>query len=176
VVTLFGKVNVRPISRKLLALSSAVGLAVNTACYTYVPHSSGDAPLMADVRVTLNQGGTEALTRFLGPRVRAADGKVASINADGDMAIVVRSVHLVNGIRQPWAGEGLVTFPTAHVASVEVSTLDRRKSYAGAAVAVTVFALAAVALMKGRSGNSQADSSTDGGPLTSRSPLFLFQR
>jgi hypothetical protein len=170
-------VNVRPISRKLLALSSAVGLAVNTACYTYVPRSSGDAPVMADVRVTLNQGGTEALARFLGPRVRAADGKIASINADGDMAIGVTSVQLADGSRQPWAGEGLVTFPKAYVASVEVSTLNRRKSYiAGAAVAVAVVALAALALQGIGGGNGQADSSTDGGPLTSRSPLFLFQR
>jgi hypothetical protein len=131
---------------------------------------------MADVRVTLNQGGTEALTRFLGPRVRAASGKVASINADGDMTIVVASVQLADGSRQSWGGEGLVTFPKAHVASVEVSTLDRRKSYAGAAVAVAVVALAALALLKGRGGNGQADSSPDGGPLTSRSLLFLFER
>ena len=164
----------RPVSRKVLALAGAVGLAVNTGCFAYVPLSSGPAPLSvgADVRVTLTAGGSEDLARFLGPRVHAADGKVESINADGDPTIGVTWVELADGNRQPWMGEGVVTFPKADVANVALRTLNRRKSYIAAAVlAVAVVGLTYVAV-QGGGGNIRDDPGAVD-PFTSRSPAAV---
>lgn len=155
----------------MLALSGAVGLAANSGCYAYVPVSPREAPVSAGaaVRVTLTTGGTEDLARFLGPRVYAVDGSIASINPEGDPVIGVTWVQLVDGTRQPWMGEGVVTVPPADIADVAVHTLDRRKSYVAAAIVGIALATIAYSALQGGGGNIR-DNPGDGTPLGSRSP------
>lgn len=157
--------------RKVLALSGAVGLAVNSGCYAYVPVSPSESPVSvgAVVRVTLTAGGSEDLARFLGPRVSAADGRIASTTADGDPTIAVTWVQLADGSRQPWMGEGVVTFPKADIANVALHTLDRPTSYLVAAVlAIALVTITYVALQGG--GGNIRDDTSGGGPLTSSAP------
>ena len=166
-----------PLSRKLFAVSAALGLASNTACYAYAPLATGSPPTQADVRVTLNAAGTEELARYLGPRVRVADGNIASKSSDGEMTISVSWVQLANGSRQPWTGEGLVTFPKAYVAGVELRTLDRRRSYlAGAALTVALVGTVVLAL-HGWAGLLSSPTDADpGGPLKARTPAGIQPR
>ena len=107
----------------------------------------------AAVRVTLTTGGTDDLGRFLGPRVHAVDGSIASINPEGDPVIGVTWVQLVDGTRQPWMGEGVVTVPPADIADVAVHTLDRRKSYVAAAIVGIALATIAYSALQGGGGN-----------------------
>jgi hypothetical protein len=167
-----GELNLRPVLRKLLALSGAVGLAVNSGCYAYLPVSPSESPASvgAVVRVTLTAAGSEDLARFLGPRVYGADGRIASTTAEGDPTIAVTWVQLGDGSRQPWMGEGVVTFPKADIANVAMHTLDRQKSSLVAAVfAVALFTMTYVALQGG--GGTIRDATSGGGPLTSRAPV-----
>ena len=146
-------------------------MATSSGCYAYVPASPRQAPesVGAGVRVTLTTGGTEDLARFLGPRVYAFDGSVASISAEGDPVIGVTWVQLVDGSRQPWMGQGVVKVPTADIADVAVHTLDRRKSYLAAALVGIALGAIGYAVLKGGGGNIR-DNPGDGNPLTARVP------
>ena len=136
---------------------------MNTACYSFGPPPAGGPPAGADARVQLSSEGTTELARDLGPRVGAVDGKIASVGSDGSLVLAVTWVQLVDGVRQPWTGEGRVTIPKQYVASVEQRTLNRRKSYiAGAAIAGAVL-LVAFQLIKGGGGNGLPETPTDGG-------------
>lgn len=159
--------DLHPVSRNVLALLAAVGVATSSACYTYVPVSPHQERVGSDVRVTLTPAGTEDLARFLGPRVHAVDGSVASINAEGDPAIGVTWVQLVDGSRQPWMGQGVVTVPTAHIADVAVHTLDRPKSYIAAALVGVALGVITYAAIQGGGGNMR-ENPADGNPLSSR--------
>ena len=145
-------------------------MAVNVGCYAYVPVSPRGTPVNpgADVRVTLTAAGTEDLARFLGPRVHAVDGRITSTNPAGDPAIGVTWVQLVDGSRQPWMGEGVVTIPKADMEDVALHTLDRPKSFVAAAIAAAALAALTYAALQGGGGNIR--DNPDSGPLTSRSP------
>jgi hypothetical protein len=93
-------------------------------------------PTGAEVRVQLNNEGTTELARYLGPRVISLDGKLDSLSSDGAMVITVAIVQIADGTSQQWTGEGSVTFPRPYVTSVQLRTLDRRKS--------TIFGIALV--------------------------------
>lgn len=138
-------------------------MALNTACYAYqpVPH-----PLVAAnqrVRVHLTPDGTTELARYLGPQVGVAEGVVASVAADGAVALGVQWVRTTNGIRQAWAGEGTVTVPAAYIGRVEENTLDRRRSaFAAVAIGAAVIGVAVAAL--GIGGADGGPGSGGGGP------------
>ncbi len=144
-------------------------MATSSACYSYVPVSPRQAPerVGTGVRVTLTPGGTEDLARFLGPRVRAFDGSVASISAQGDPAVGVTWVQLVDGSRQPWMGQGVVMVPQADIADVAVHTLDRKRSYVAAALVGIALGALTYAALQGGGGNIR-DNPGDGNPLSSR--------
>lgn len=157
----------------MLALSAAAGVAVNLGCYSYVPVSQRSAPerVGAVVRVTLTADGTEELARFLGPRVHAVEGSVESVNGNGDPIIEVTWVQLLDGGRQPWMGEGVVTVPQRDIAAVAVHTFDRPRSYTAAAVIAVALATIAYAALQG-GGGSPRDTPGDGGPLSARRPAI----
>ena len=76
----------------------------------------------------------------------------------------VQWVELADGVRQQWAGEGVVTFPAAYVTSVKESTLNRRQTtLAGIALVVALVAIAAAALGVGGSGGGPG-TGTDSPP------------
>ena len=114
--------------------------------------------------MTLTPTGTENLARFLGPRVYSADGTVASISPTGDPVVGVTWVQLVDGTRQPWSGEGVVTFPSSAVTAVSIRKLARPKTYMAAALIVIALGAIAVTSLKGGGGNIR-DTPGDGNPL-----------
>jgi hypothetical protein len=87
------------------------------------------------------------LARFLGPLVAEAEGTLSSVAAEGALVVGVDFVKHVNGMREPWNGEGLVTFPRAYVTAVSERQYQRGKSItAGAVLAAALVAVAAIAL------------------------------
>ncbi|HEU4890755.1 MAG TPA: hypothetical protein VFT47_04355, partial [Vicinamibacterales bacterium] len=62
---------------------AASWLALTQACYSFVPLVEGTQPAPGQrVRVMLNQQGTTELARYLGPRVKVAEG-VFSVSQQG---------------------------------------------------------------------------------------------
>jgi hypothetical protein len=103
--------------------------------------------------VTLTSEGTVEMARFLGPRVVMAEGLLTELRGDGGMAVSVDFVQTADGLRQPWTGEGIITFPRAYVSAVKERTFLRRQSYvAGAAMAAGLVAIAIFALSVGGAG------------------------
>ena len=153
--------------RKVLAVSGAAGLALHSGCYAYVPAATGAPPAAgAEIRVQLNADGTTELARYLGPRVSSVDGKLSSVSSDGAMVIAPASVQIADGARQQWTGEGLVTLPSAYVATVRLRTLDRpRSTVAAAAIGGSIVAIAAILLRGIGSGGASGAGGSDGGPI-----------
>lgn len=146
-------------------MSGAVGLALDTACYSYLSVPTGALPPSAEVRVLLNSTGTTELARYLGPRVSAVDGTLATVGGDGAMGVAPSWVQIADGARQPWSGEGLVTIPRAYVNDVQRRTLNRRQTTISAiALAVTLVVTAVIALRAG--GAKGAPDASGGGPPT----------
>ena len=136
-----------------------VALALNTACYAYQP---AVRPLVSGpqkIRLHLTPEGTTELARYLGPRVAVADGSVARVAPDGAIALTVEWVQTVDGVRQPWTGEGIVTFPAAYVSGVEESVLSRRQTTLAAIVLTAGVIAIAVAALR----STASKGVTDGG-------------
>jgi hypothetical protein len=93
------------------------------------------------------------MARFLGPRVIVAEGRLNSIENGGAMILAVDFVQMADGIRQPWSGEGVVTFPPAYISQVSERTFLRRQSYvAGTALTTGLIAIAIIAIRTGGAG------------------------
>lgn len=131
----------------------AASLLLLAGCYTYVPVST--TPKVGErVRIALTAEGMTDLARYLGPRVAVAEGTLNSNGGDA-MVVAVDFVQLIDGTRQPWSGEGVVSFPTNYVANVRQRTLLRRQSIiAGTGLTAALAAVAIVALKAGSAGGS----------------------
>ena len=148
-------------ARRIALLTGAAALAINTACYAYQPVSGMPLAESQRVRVHLTADGTSELARLLGPRVQNADGVLASVLPDGALNIAVEAVQLTDGVRQPWSGEGLVSFPSQYVSRVERSELNRTQTTLGAiALAAGLIGIAALAL---KTAGSQSGKDAGGG-------------
>lgn len=152
--------------RRTLLVSGALALAVNSACYAYQPVLTGAVPAGQSVRARLNAEGTAELTRFLGPRVGAVEGTLASVREDGALVIGVEQVQTLDGLRQPWAGEGVVTFPRQYIEQVEVRALNRRQTTIATVALVGALVLIAVVALAAGFGKGSPDSG--GGPPPTR--------
>ena len=126
-------------------------LALATACYSYRPVQQGMAPRVGEpVHLNLTPAGTEELARYLGPRVKRAEGRLVSLSADGSMHVAVDFVSLVDGVKQPWSGEGQVTFPPHLVENVLERRFEKRRTIVGStALAGALIGIAIVAIQQG---------------------------
>ena len=155
-----------PVFRRTLLVTGALALALNSACYAYQPVVTGAAPAGQSVRARLSAEGTVELTRFLGPRVRAVEGTLSSVRDDGALVIGVEQVQTLDGLRQPWAGEGVVTFPRQYIEQVEVRALNRRQTTIASVALVGALVLIAVVALAAGFGKGSPDSG--GGPPPTR--------
>jgi hypothetical protein len=98
------------------------------------------------------------LARFLGPRVIGATGTLSSVSADSVLVVAVDEVTLVNGLRQPWSGEGVVSFAPSQVDGVQRHTFDRGRSIVAATVSAAVLiAIAVIAIKSAGAGGGSCD-------------------
>lgn len=137
--------------QRVLVFAALVSMC---ACYSYQPVATSATPVVGqDIQVSLTPEGTAELARYLGPGVNRADGRLVSIGNDGALNIAVDYVGMTNGIRQPWSGEGFVTFPTAYLAGVRERKFEKRRTLVGStALAGALVGLAIVAIRGGRAG------------------------
>jgi hypothetical protein len=150
-------------ARRIAVAACALAMVLDTACYAYRPLGGAPPAENQRVRLHLSTEGTTELARYLGPRIAVAEGTVASTRPDGALIVAVDWVQTIDGARQPWTGEGVVSFPATLVTAAEQSILDRsRTTTAVLALTTGLVALAATAL---RSTSAQGGTGPGAGPL-----------
>lgn len=151
-------------TRRAILLATALAVAAAQGCYAYLPAPAAAAPNPGErVRVALTTEGTVELARYLGPNVAVAEGELSSTDPAGTMVVAVDYVEQVNGVRQPWSGEGLVSIPANLRGEVKQRTFLRKQSIiAGAALTAGLIVTAIVALKAG--GAAGGDGSGGGQP------------
>lgn len=132
--------------RRAIGVLLGILMCLNTACYAFVPVSTGAAPKVGDqVRVRLTPDGTAGMAAQLGPGVTSAEGTLQAAPG-GDLVVGVVSVRLTEDIDRSWNGENVTTFPARYVAGVDVRTLDASKTrvaaIGGGLAILAIFALA----------------------------------
>lgn len=133
----------------------AVTALLASGCYGYLPVDAGAPPSGDRIRVVLTSEGSRELARVLGPGVTVAEGTVSAHEMDGTIQLGVDYVHLQNGMRMPWTGEGTVRIPASYRESVARRTYLRRQSIvAGGALAALLVTTAVVAIRAGGAGGS----------------------
>ena len=139
-------------------------LALNMACYAYQPAARPLMPLNQRLRVHLTPEGITELARFLGPRVAVAEGVLASMAPDGAISLTVEWVQTADGVRQPWTGEGIVTFPVAYQRGVEESVLNRRQTTLAAILLAAGLVAIAVSALRVAGALGVSDNTTPSPP------------
>jgi hypothetical protein len=117
-------------------------LSVTAGCYNYNPLTTPASELGTYLAVTLNDAGSDALARSLGPGMFVVRGRYLG-PGDRGLLVSVSSVETKRGIGYPWQGE-TVTLPTDAIASLDVRQLSKGRSLllaslgAGGVVATTL--------------------------------------
>ena len=133
------------------ATLAIVAMAATQACYAYTPIASTASPKVGErARIVLTRDGTTELARYLGPNIAVAEGVVSSVGGDGTLVIAVTFIRSLNGVPQPWTGEGQGSIPREYHAEVQGRTFLRNQSIlAGGALLAGLIATAIVALRAG---------------------------
>ena len=120
----------------------------STGCYTY-SHIETRATTAPDVvRVELTDEGTVAMAPALGESVQLLEGPVLG-NAGGSLQLDVRLLRRRGEtLMREWPGDH-ITIPATSIRSIEVKTMDHRKTtaavFGGAAIAAVTFFIVAKA-------------------------------
>jgi hypothetical protein len=148
--------------RRTRAVIATITLMCSQACYSFLPLAGASTPREGDrVRVVLTPEGTAELARYLGPNVVVAEGGLSSIDGNGTMVVLVDYVQTANGLRQPWSGEGVVSFPTMYRREVDERVFQKRRTIvAGTAIATALVTTAIIAL---RAGGAKGGTDAGGG-------------
>ena len=150
--------------RRITLTIGAAALMLNTACYAYMPVTSGVAPAAAQqVRLRLTNEGSSELARFLGPRVVEVEGTLSRVDADGAWVVGPEWVKLSDGLRQPWSGEGVVSIPLHFTQGVEQRTFNRRKTILATVAAVVGAVVLALVAFNSSGAKGTPDGSGPGG-------------
>ena len=87
-------------------------------CYTYRNTAVGDAAIMTPVRVELTEGGSQEITRQVGPRGRMLEG-IVTAKSDSALIFGVSTLTRTNGVEETWHGER-VSVPTSAVSRIQL--------------------------------------------------------
>lgn len=148
------------ISRHRCVASFCALTVVVTGCYRYAPMTEGTPAPGAEVRLALGPSATPELFRVLGDRTEAVEGRVTSASDAGYTLAVSGTRKTGETATTAWAGEQ-VTIPRGAVTDVQRRTLDRKKTFGIAGIAI----LAAAGTKLLIDGFSSKSGGTDnGGP------------
>jgi hypothetical protein len=108
---------------------------VVVGCYRYTPLGDGLSSAGSEVRLSLGADVSPELARVLGERTVAVDGRVTSAS-DSELTMEVSGTRKADDPRTiSWTGE-TVHIPRAAIASVQRRTLDKKKTFGIAGLAV----------------------------------------
>ena len=105
---------------------AVVVMTASQACYAYKPIATTASPKTGErARIVLTPDGTTELARYLGPSVSIVEGAVSAVRDDGTLVVAVTFVQQLNGVRQVWTGEGMVSIPPQYRSEVHERTFLR---------------------------------------------------
>ena len=111
------------------AMATAVG------CYRYAPLADGTSADGSEVRLSLGPNVGTDLYRVLGERTVAVEGRVTSASAS-ELTVEVSATRKADDPRTiSWTGEA-VHIPRAAIAGVQKRTLDKKKTFGIAGIAL----------------------------------------
>lgn len=105
-----------------------------TACYRYAPIQGVATDAGQSVRVHLTDKGSVDLAPLIGPTILTLDGALSAA-ADTSISLSVTTAIARNGVETSWRGER-VDIPRSAIASVQLRSLDKRRSWIVAAGSV----------------------------------------
>jgi len=110
-------------------------LVYTTACYYYEPLARPEPVPGSYLSATLNDAGTDTLSRTIGPDVRSIRGRLLTSDT-GALNLSVMGVTLHHGEDVTWKGENVMLY-RRYVAGIERRRLSKGRSaiIVGAAVA-----------------------------------------
>ncbi|MBC7790944.1 MAG: hypothetical protein H7Z74_13440 [Anaerolineae bacterium] len=120
-------------------------------CYAYIPVSTASPAVGANVRATLTDSGTAALSGYLGARIASVDGRLQS-STDSSLTLAVAVVRSRTADESFWKGER-ITLRRDLIATVEQRRLSRPRTALSLGGALAVIATAAV-VSGGKNGGS----------------------
>jgi hypothetical protein len=121
-------------------------LSLTAGCYNYQPLATPSPAVGSYISVTLNDAGSEQLTRYLGPNIFVVRGRFlgnSDEGAGGGLVVSASSVEAKRGDEFSWRGE-TVRLPADAIASLDVRRLSKGRSLllagvgAGGVVATTL--------------------------------------
>jgi hypothetical protein len=104
-------------------------------CYRYAPMTDGTPGPGAEVRLALGPAASPDLFRVLGERTEAVEGRVTSASDAGYTVAVSGTRKTGETSTTAWVGEQ-VTIPRAAIAGVQRRTLDKKKTFGIAGIAI----------------------------------------
>lgn len=131
-------------------------------CYRYAAMGDGAPAAGAEVRLALGSGATPNLFRVLGEGTTAVDGRIATASDTGYVVSVSGTRKAGETATTAWAGEQ-VLIPRAAVAQVQRRTLDKKRTFGIAGIAILA-AAATKLLIDGFSSSSGGDDNGGGPP------------
>ena len=118
-----------------------------SACYRYVPNTTAPVTTGSELRLVLTPAGSASLVPILGRDTRAVEGRVSNAADSGYVVAVSGTLKPSQGsdgettmTRTTWAGES-VGFPRVAVESVELRSLDARKTTFAAVLGAALTAI-----------------------------------
>jgi hypothetical protein len=136
-------------------------MALTAGCYRYAPMGNGAPAAGAEVRLALGSGATPDLFRVLGEGTTAVDGRIASASDSGYVVSISGTRKAGQTATTAWTGER-VLIPRAAVTQVQGRTLDRKRTFGIAGIAL--LAAAGVKLLVDGQGSSSGGDDNGGGP------------
>ena len=125
---------------------------LTSGCYRYAPIGDATPEAGAEVRLALGSGATPELLRVLGDRTEAVEGRVTGTSESGYTVSVSGTRKQGETATTSWAGEQ-VLIPRAAVAGVQRRTLDKKRTFGIAGLAILA-AVATKLLIDGVGSNS----------------------
>jgi hypothetical protein len=131
-------------------------------CYRYTPLVGGTPPDGSEVRLSLGQNVSPELYRILGDRTVGVDGRITR-TSDSAFTVEVSGTRKADDPRTiGWSGEA-VTIPRAAIASLQRRTLDKKRTFGIAGLAV-LGAAGIKLLVDGIGSKSGGEDNGGGGP------------
>ena len=148
------------VSGRLVRLGGWVVLPWVCACYGYYPAAAPTPATGAQVAVMLNDAGTAAMARWVGPSAEVLEGRLSS-DSGSSVVLSMRNVRQHDGRETPWKGERIVV-EKQFVASLRERRFSRGRT-ALAATLVTGGLTAAITAFRGNGAGRLPANPSGGG-------------
>jgi hypothetical protein len=131
-------------------------------CYRYTPLVEGGSATGVEVRLSLGSNVSPELYRVLGDRTVAVEGRVTNAS-DSALTVSISGTRKADDVKTvAWTGEP-VHIPRAAIAGVQRRTLDKKRTFGIAGLAV-LGAAGIKLLVDGFGSKSGGDDNGGGGP------------